>query len=95
MNNSLRCSQTGPISDKILLEYRQFANTPPDERTAKNGGEWEVGGCSLWKACSPSLPPCWKTITKDSSLASIVSSSNMAATSLPFDSLGIDCKPSA
>ena len=35
MNNSLRCSQTGPISDKILLEYRQFANTPPDERTAK------------------------------------------------------------
>ena len=40
------------------------------------------------------LPPCWRTITKDSSLASIVSSSNMAATSLSFDSLGIDCKPS-
>ena len=34
----------------------------------------------------------WRTITKDSSLASIVSSSNMAATSLSFDSLGIDCK---
>ena len=28
------------------------------------------------------------------SSASIVSSSNMAATSLSFDSLGIDCKPS-
>ena len=41
-----------------------------------------------------SLPPCWWTITKDSSLASIVRSSSMAATSLPFDSLGIDCKPS-
>ena len=41
-----------------------------------------------------SLPPCWRTITKDSSLASIVSSSNMAATSLSFDSLWIDCKPS-
>ena len=39
-----------------------------------------------------SLPPCWRTITKDSSLASIVSSSNMAAMSLSFDSLGIDCK---
>ena len=36
-----------------------------------------------------SLPPCWKTITKDSSLASIVNSSNMAATSLSYDSLGI------
>ena len=31
---------------------------------------------------------------KGFSLASIVSSSNMAATSLSFDSLGIDCKPS-
>ena len=31
---------------------------------------------------------------KDSSLASIVSSSNMATTSLSFDSLGIDYKPS-
>ena len=41
-----------------------------------------------------SLPPCWRTITKDSSLASVVSSSNMAATSFSFDSLGIDCKPS-
>ena len=41
-----------------------------------------------------SLPPCWKTITKDSSLASIVSSPNMAATSLWFESVGIDCKPS-
>ena len=41
-----------------------------------------------------SLPPCWRTITKVSSLASIVSSSNMAATSLPFESLGSDCKPS-
>ena len=41
-----------------------------------------------------SLPPCWRTITKDSSLASIVSSTNMAATSLSFDSLGTDCKPS-
>ena len=41
-----------------------------------------------------SLPPCWRTITKDSSSASIVSSSNMAATSLSFNSLGIDCKPS-
>ena len=41
-----------------------------------------------------SLPPCWRTITKDSSLASIVSSTNMAATSLSYDSLGIDCKPS-
>ena len=40
-----------------------------------------------------SLPPCWRTITKDSSLASIVSSSNMATTSLSFGSLGIDCKP--
>ena len=39
-----------------------------------------------------SLPPCWWTITKDSSLASIVSSTNMAATSLLFDSRGIDCK---
>ena len=29
-----------------------------------------------------SLPPCWRTITKDSSLVSIVSSTNMAATSL-------------
>ena len=28
-----------------------------------------------------SFPPCWRTITKDSSLASIVNSSNMAATS--------------
>ena len=36
-----------------------------------------------------SLPPCWWTITKDSSLASIVSSTNMAATSLLFDSRGI------
>ena len=41
-----------------------------------------------------SLPSCWRTITKDSSLASIVSSSNMATISLSFDSLGIDCKPS-
>ena len=41
-----------------------------------------------------SLPPYYRTITKDSSLASIVSSFNMAATSLSFDSLGIDCKPS-
>ena len=43
-----------------------------------------------------SLPPipCWRTITKDSSLASIVSSFNMAAMSLSFDSLGIDCKAS-
>ena len=41
-----------------------------------------------------SLPPCWRTITKYSSLASVVSSSNMAATSLSYDSLGIDCKPS-
>ena len=41
-----------------------------------------------------SLSPCWRTITKDSSLASIVSSSNMAAMSLSFDSLGIYCKPS-
>ena len=40
-----------------------------------------------------SLPPCWRTISKDSSLASIVSSSNMAATSFSFDSLGIGCKP--
>ena len=32
-------------------------------------------------------------ITKDSSSASIVSSTNMAATSLSFESLGIDCKP--
>ena len=40
-----------------------------------------------------SLPPCWRMITKDSSLASIVSSSNMATTSLSFDSLGIDCNP--
>ena len=38
------------------------------------------------------LRPCWRTITKDSSLASIVSSTNMAATSLLFDSRGIDCK---
>ena len=41
-----------------------------------------------------SLPPCWRTLTKDSSLASIVSSTNMAAKSLPFDSQGIDCKSS-
>ena len=41
-----------------------------------------------------SLPPCWRTITKDYSLASIVSSTNMATTSLSFDSLGIDCKAS-
>ena len=41
-----------------------------------------------------SLPPCWWTITKDSLLASIVRSSNMAATSLSVDSVGIDCKPS-
>ena len=40
-----------------------------------------------------SLPPCWRTITKDSSSASIVSSSNMFAMSLSFESLGIDCKP--
>ena len=40
-----------------------------------------------------SLPRGWRTITKDSSLASIVSSSNMAATSLSFTSLGIGCKP--
>ena len=39
-----------------------------------------------------SLPPCWRAITKDSSLASIVSSTNMAATSLSFESLGINCK---
>ena len=31
---------------------------------------------------------------EDSSLASIVSSSNMAATSSSFESLGTDCKPS-
>ena len=56
---------------------------------------------SLGTDCKPSihhfhvtlLPPCWRTITKDSSLASIVSSPNMAATSLSFDSLGTDCKP--
>ena len=39
-----------------------------------------------------SLPPCWWTITKYSSLPSIVSSTNMAATSLLFDSREIDCK---
>ena len=39
-----------------------------------------------------SLMPCWWMITKDSSLASIVSSTNMATTSLLFDSRGIDCK---
>ena len=37
-----------------------------------------------------SLPPCWRTITKDSSLVPIVSLSNMVAMSLLFDSLGID-----
>ena len=37
-----------------------------------------------------SLPPCWRTITKDSSSASIVSSSNMATTSLWFEYLRID-----
>ena len=36
-----------------------------------------------------SLPLCWRTITKDSSLASVVSSYNMAATSLSFESLEI------
>ena len=41
-----------------------------------------------------SLPPCWRTITKDSSLASIVSSSNMATMTFFFDSLEIGCKPS-
>jgi hypothetical protein len=38
-----------------------------------------------------SSPPCWKTITKDFSLASFVYGTNMAATSL--SSLGNDCKP--
>ena len=41
-----------------------------------------------------SLLPCWRTITKYSSSATIVSSTNVAATSLSFDYLGIDCKPS-
>ena len=41
-----------------------------------------------------SLPPCWRTTTKDSSLAFIFSSSNMAATSLLFEPAGLDCKPS-
>ena len=49
-------------------------------------------GCSILDLQVTSLLPCWWTITKDSSLASIVSSSNMAATSLLFDSWGIDCK---
>ena len=33
-------------------------------------------------------------VTKETSLASVGSSSNVAAMSLPFDFLGIDCKPS-
>ena len=41
-----------------------------------------------------SLLPCWRMITKDSSLASIVTLSNIAAMSLSFDYLGIDCKTS-
>ena len=41
-----------------------------------------------------SLLPCRRTITKDLSSASIVSSSNMAATSLSLDCQGVDCKPS-
>jgi hypothetical protein len=40
-----------------------------------------------------SSPPCWKTITKDFSLASFVYGTNMAAMSLSLDSLGNDCKP--
>jgi hypothetical protein len=40
-----------------------------------------------------SSPPCWKTITKDLSLASFVYGTNMAAMSLSLDSLGNDCKP--
>ena len=38
-----------------------------------------------------SLPPCWRTWTKDFSLASIVSSTNMAATPLWFNSPGTNC----
>ena len=37
-----------------------------------------------------SFPPCWRTTTKYSSLASIISSSNMAATSFSFQFLGND-----
>ena len=40
--------------------------------------------------CMLSLLLCWRMMTKDSSLASIVSSTNVELT---IDSLGIDCKP--
>ena len=40
-----------------------------------------------------SMPPCWRTLTKKF-LISFFSSTTMAAKSLSFDSLRIDCKPS-
>ena len=54
---------------------------------------WSVYTSSVYRR-DTSLPPCWRTRTKDSSLASVVSSSNMAATSLSVEFLGIDLKRS-
>ena len=73
------------------------ARSSNTERTSLKFREWLCAPPSAFIDRSvhvTSLPPCWRTITKDSSSASIVSSTNIAATSLSFDSLGSDCKPS-
>ena len=85
-------------------ELRQIPRSLISAHKAEIEPRHSAGRCRYYRCIKPdsptdhfhvtSLPPCWRTITKHSSLASIVSSTNMAATSLSFEYLGIDCKPS-
>ena len=75
--------------EKILRFQRDQCDAPPNELRSLVDSRSRVSLYLLYeeseKMCidrfhGTSLLPCWRTITKDSSLASVVSSSNMATT---------------